>query len=1230
MSRFKYLFVAGCILLSVFQPTAAAQKFCVEVPEKQTAQFPMFNRQASYLIDRTGGQLEVGLNESGKTLSGWDLDTRGGIIDSQFEGYTEITDNSSEFLTSMERYFERLTTGKFTFETDLNFVDLEDGFSIRFFDSESGADALHLLTKNNSIGYADKNGEFVSLFSVGMDEVYRIKAVFDIDKQTIEFCCNGEFVSTFDFCQDVKSVDKIKLSTTDEGWICVRFTYIRLYVNYLANERFLSVDPKMGAIPYGWEEKLNSNSTARVEESGYVGDEYSLFLNLIGENRIQKKFEPYQGGFIAEFKYLMPKHQDGVRFTLGGLVSPICSVETKGNKLILGNGTEIDGGSENVWQTIRFEGCTYQRKLKISHNGKVVAKDYPMESEVIYIDHFAVSSKNGTNAQLWFDDLYVNPTTKVDDYVAEPVASSNDDYLVGMMGCNLWRNGYHSGWDTISAHPEQVPLLGFYDDGNPELSDWELKFMAEHGIDFYNPCWYMPERYMEGPIKISDSYSDYAAIHNGYFNAKYSDRVNLAIMYVVANKVTSDITPEKMSKIWRETIIPFWVDYYLSDKRYQTVGDNLALITFYAAELLAEQFGSDQKAKEEFDYLRNVCKQLGYNGAFLTNMIEADDATRITRNKNFGMDAFHVYSHGTQSYLSSYQIERGNIALSQKAYGNFNAVLSMGYSDHAWHSKYKYPFITAEEYRKAAEYVRDEYLPSYDSSLPSSKLVFIDNWNELGEGHFMTPTPTHGFELLDVIRDVFTDMPKEHTDVIPTAAQKERLGRQYPDGRSFLRHEPDVDGILPSNVRYSWNFSNRIDCYRWNLSQCISGLGYSNGVLKGTVTATDPQIVLSRNVNININDVTYVKVRMKSNLEEIGAPHDTLGIFFRTAAGGDHWYDTVRGVDVMPGDGMKDYYIKVKGVDGWSGTLTRLRVDPSSRIMESGDKGVTFEIEKIELLSSDNVPVGVYFDGEFMDNFGIDPVKNENGVILAPVDPIKGFHNKVDALMVWDNATKTVTFSKDDVTMVFTMNKNTAVINGIGKEIGCTPYIFEGLPMLPVKLIAETFGASAVYKEAQARLDVTVPKSAKDLADEAAIAARVPYSWEFDVDTDSEGWTLNPSIFARTKVSNGRLYLRSKVSDMLMIYNDINMPAKNNKLRIRLKNNTSNGSLVVFFTTAEGQAFGENTAVFNISTNDTEFKEYEFDLGKNSQWQGNIKSLRIDPVTAVGTVEIDYIRFQSN
>ena len=33
-------------------------------------------------------------------------------------------------------------------------------------------------------------------------------------------------------------------------------------------------------------------------------------------------------------------------------------------------------------------------------------------------------------------------------------------------------------------------LLGFYDQANPEVADWETKWAVEHGISFFVYCWY--------------------------------------------------------------------------------------------------------------------------------------------------------------------------------------------------------------------------------------------------------------------------------------------------------------------------------------------------------------------------------------------------------------------------------------------------------------------------------------------------------------------------------------------------------------------------------------------------------------------------------------------------------------------------------------------------------------------------------------------------------------------
>jgi hypothetical protein len=46
-------------------------------------------------------------------------------------------------------------------------------------------------------------------------------------------------------------------------------------------------------------------------------------------------------------------------------------------------------------------------------------------------------------------------------------------------------------------------------------------------------------------------------------------------------------------------------------------------------------------------------------------------------------------------------------------------------------------------------------------------MILVDNWNEWGEGHYLAPCREHGFEYLDVLRQVFTSAPQEHTDLLP-------------------------------------------------------------------------------------------------------------------------------------------------------------------------------------------------------------------------------------------------------------------------------------------------------------------------------------------------------------------------------------------------------------------------------------------------------------------------------
>ncbi len=67
------------------------------------------------------------------------------------------------------------------------------------------------------------------------------------------------------------------------------------------------------------------------------------------------------------------------------------------------------------------------------------------------------------------------------DYVPPPVPAKTT-YLVGVVYFPGWKQGTHYGWQRIVPFPERKPALGWYDENNPEVTDWEIKWAVEHGI----------------------------------------------------------------------------------------------------------------------------------------------------------------------------------------------------------------------------------------------------------------------------------------------------------------------------------------------------------------------------------------------------------------------------------------------------------------------------------------------------------------------------------------------------------------------------------------------------------------------------------------------------------------------------------------------------------------------------------------------------------------------------
>jgi hypothetical protein len=104
---------------------------------------------------------------------------------------------------------------------------------------------------------------------------------------------------------------------------------------------------------------------------------------------------------------------------------------------------------------------------------------------------------------------------KFDNYVPEPKPVSGN-YLIGAHYFTGWKTGVHDGFKCIKNYSERTPLIGYYDESNPEVTDWEIKWAVEHGINFFIYCWYRDKKNVGSKVTLNDLYLSHE-IHEGLF-----------------------------------------------------------------------------------------------------------------------------------------------------------------------------------------------------------------------------------------------------------------------------------------------------------------------------------------------------------------------------------------------------------------------------------------------------------------------------------------------------------------------------------------------------------------------------------------------------------------------------------------------------------------------------------------------------------------------------------------
>lgn len=512
-------------------------------------------------------------------------------------------------------------------------------------------------------------------------------------------------------------------------------------------------------------------------------------------------------------------------------------------------------------------------------------------------------------------------------YVPEPVPV-HTKYNIWTHYCPLWKQGSHYGWKMIEPWPERKPVIGWYNEGEPEVADWHIKYWLEHGISGVVYCWYRSN--LNGPVTQQIGH----AIHDGLLKARYLDRIKFAIMW--ENGCGQGVGS---SEDLMENVLPFWIENYFSHPSYLRV-DGKPLLYIWVPSNVTKHLGSSEEVRKTFDAMRAVCRQKGLGGLYLVGCVGGENRVALETMAKEGWDASSAYGNSWRpppevrtvgdfvcAPFEGFVQQQEKIWKFKRGLGLLPDITAamMGWDSRPWKET---PFFwsenTPEKFRDLCLRAK-RIMDAGTGSGPDKNTIIFCCWNEFGEGHYIEPTRGYGFSYLDVIRDVFADGPKEHVDIAP-----EDVGLAPRD--SWYRQARDAAARQPAS-RDSWSGQ---DLNAWNAMMNLADVKLEDGVLRARASSDDPAFSIH---GLRVRASRHGKVVVEMRVSRPGGAQ----LFWSTVSEPQTSETASISLSTVADGQFHRYAFDVARNDHWGGCVTSLRLDPATQT------GVVVEIRSIRL-----------------------------------------------------------------------------------------------------------------------------------------------------------------------------------------------------------------------------------------------------------------------------------------